>query len=375
MPEKKKILHLITGLEVGGAEMMLLKTLPKLQEDFDNRVCCIRNRGPIGERLEEAGIPVFFLDLNSILDFGAIFRFRNIIKKFGPNILVTYLIHADLFGRIFGRLFGVKKIVCSQRGKLLHWEFLRLADRLTKYLVTKYIVQTETAQEELMKKLHLSKEQFKIIPNAIDTKDFTFEMNREKKRAELSLKSDDIVITCVSKLRRGKGHNYLLEAFEQLRHYSERRQKSHTNRRFKLLIVGDGEQKEILLKQIESYKSKSNILFIGNRNDVKELLRISDIFILPTLGEGMSNALLEAMASGLPVITTDIPENNELIKNGKTGILVPIKDSDSLAKAIEDLLSDGERRKNLSENSKRNISEYFDVRIVVSKLTGFLDEL
>lgn len=375
MSEKKKILHLITGLEIGGAEMMLLKTLPRLQDTFDNRVCCIRGHGPMGKRLENAGIPVFYLNLRPISIFVSIFRFRSIIKDFRPDILVTYLIHADLFGRLFGRLFGIKKIICNQRGKLLQWEFLRIVDYATKSLVTKYIVQTKIAQRELMQKLRLPKERFMVIPNAIDTEEFNFEMDRGKKRAELSLASDDIVITCVSKLRRGKGHKYLLEAFEQLRHYSERLQKSHTNRRFKLLIVGDGEQKEILLKQIESYKSKSNILFIGNRNDVKELLRISDIFILPTLGEGMSNALLEAMASGLPVITTDIPENNELIKNGKTGILVPIKDSDSLAKSIEDLLSDGERRKNLSENSKRNISEYFDVRIVVSKLTGFLDEL
>lgn len=363
---KKKILHLITGLEVGGAETMLLKTLPQLQSSFDNRVCCIIGRGPMGGRLENAGIPVFYLDLRPISILGSILRFRSIIKDFRPDILVTYLIHADLFGRIFGRLFGIKKIICSQRGKLLQWEFLRLADRLTKYLVTKYIVQTEVSREELMRKLRLPAERIAVIPNAIDVTEFEFELDKEKKRASLGLAADDIAITCVSKLRRGKGHEYLLEAFDGVhREYPKT----------KLLIAGDGERKQELLDQAVRYSSKPSILFLGNRDDVKEMLRISDIFVLPTLGEGMSNAIMEAMASGLPVITTDIPENRELIEHEKTGILVPIKDSSSLAKAIKNLLGDGQRRRNLGESSKRGISESFDTGIVVSKLTRFLDEL
>ena len=377
---KKKILHLITGLEIGGTEMMLLKTLPRLQGNFDNYVCCIMGHGPIGKRLEKAGIHIHYLELKNIFDVGAVWKFRKVVREFRPDILGTYLIHADLFGRIFGRLFGIRRIICNQRGKLLQWEFLRIVDRATKFLVTRYIVQTETAKQELMRKLHLPGGRFEVIPNIIDPAEFNFEIDIKKKREEFDLSPDDIVIICVSKLRRGKGHEYLLEAFEQLHNipllcHPGLNPGSSPKHNLKLLIVGDGEQKENLLKQAEGYTSKEDILFLGNRTDVKEILAISDIFVLPTLGEGMSNAIMEAMASGLPVITTDIPENSELIENGKTGILVPIKDSPSLAKAIEDLLGDGQRRKNLGENSKRNISENFDTEIVVSKLTKFLDEL
>ena len=134
---KKKILHLITGLEIGGAEMMLLKTLPRMQEDFDNRVCCIRGHGPIGKKLEKAGVPVYYLNLKNIFDLGIILRFKKIIKEFQPKILVTYLIHADLFGRIFGRIFGIKKITCSVRVKLVQWKYfpLLIIDGLTSFLV------------------------------------------------------------------------------------------------------------------------------------------------------------------------------------------------------------------------------------------------
>lgn len=346
--------------------MMLLKILPRLQEHFDNRVCCIVGHGPMGKRLEDAGVSVVYLELKNVFDFGAVLRFRRVIKEFQPNILVTYLIHADLFGRIFGRLFGIKKIICNQRGKLLQWEFLRIIDRATKFLVTAYVVQTETAKHELMEKLRLPEEKFTVIPNAIDSKEFEFELDKNRKRAILGLLENDIVITCVSRLRRGKGHEYLFEAFENIHN-------DHQNT--KLLIVGDGEQKQAFLNQTKNYPSKSDILFLGNRDDVKELLKISDIFILPTLGEGMSNSIMEAMASELPIITTDIPENRELIENRKTGILVPIKDASSLAKATKDLLDDIQQRRILGENSKKNISKNLDTRVVILKLTIFLNEL
>ncbi len=364
MKKKKKILHLITGLEVGGAEMMLLKTLPRLQDTFDNRVCCIRGRGPMAEKLQEAGIPVFFLDLKSFFDLGSILRFRRIVKDFQPKILVTYLIHADLFGRVFGRVFGIRKIVCNQRGKLLQWEFLRILDRLTTCLVTKYIVQTSVAREELVQKLHLPEERFEIIPNAIDTKEFDFTFDTEKKQKELNILPNETTLICVSNLRRNKGHEYLLEAFEKIEKHN-----------IKLLIVGDGERKEELKNQTKNYTSRKRILFLGKRYDVKELLKISTIFILPTLGEGMSNAIMEAMACGVTVITTDIPENRELINHEKTGILVPPRNSDALAKAIERLIADPMLRDRLGASARTSIEEHFDVSVVTKRMQSFLKSL
>ncbi len=361
--QKKKILHLITGLEIGGTEMMLLKTLPRMQNDFDNRVCCIHGHGPIGKQLEERGVPVYYLDLRHPLDIKIIPRFKKIVQEFKPDILITYLIHADLFGRIFGKLFGVKKIICNQRGKLLQWEFLRIFDRVTKSLVTKYIVQTEVAKQELMKKLQLSAEKFEIIPNAIDIEEFNFEINKDKKREELGLIPTNIVITCVSKLRRGKGHRYLLEAFEQL-----------SDKNFHLLIVGDGEQKQELLKKISNYSSKENVHFLGNRNDVKEILKISDVFILPTLGEGMSNAIMEAMAASLPVITTDIPENRILIEHEKNGILIPKENTSEIVTAIEGILAHTDKAHSIGKSAQEKINKLFSIQRHTTDFAEFLSK-
>lgn len=366
MTQRKKILHLITGLEVGGAEMMLLKTLPLLQSEFDNHVCCIRGHGPIGARLEAAGVPVSYLELRSPFDFGVILRFRKIVREFQPEILVTYLIHADLFGRIFGRLFGIRKIICSQRGKLLQWEFLRILDRWTASLVTKYIVQTEVAKKELSKVLRVSTKKFQVIPNAIDLTEFDFYLDEKQKKTTLDIPDNHTVITCVSNLRRGKGHEYLLQAFERI---------FQTHRDLTLLIVGNGERMNELIDLVSSYASKENIKFLGNRTDVKDILRISDIFVLPTLGEGMSNAIMEAMASGIPIVTTDIPENRELIENNVSGVLVFPKDSENLAITLKTMANDPLLRKRLGVAARRVLEEKFSLPIITEKLSGLFHAL
>ncbi|MFA6184001.1 MAG: glycosyltransferase [Parcubacteria group bacterium] len=356
--KRKRILHLITGLEIGGAEMMLLKTLPKMQDDFDNRVCCIMGHGPMGKKLEEAGIPVYYLNLKNIFELGLILRFRKVTKELKPNILVTYLIHADLFGRVFGRLFGIKKIICNQRGSLLQWEFLRVIDRLTKCLVTHYIVQTKVTKRELAQKLHLPLEKFTVIPNSIDVSEYKFELDKDAKKKELGINPTNQNIVCVSNLRRSKGHEYLLEAFEEI--YAK-------NNNINLLIVGDGEREVELREKTENYSSKNNIYFLGKRSDVKEILRISDVFILPTLAEGMSNAIMEAMATGLAIITTAIEVNKELIQDNYSGLLVPTQNSIAISQSIDKITYNLKLKNQLRFNAKEKIINNFSVKACVEK--------
>lgn len=363
---RKKILHFVSGLEVGGTETQLLRIVPLLQGDLDNRVCCFSGRGPIGKLLEEKGVKVYYLDFKGRKDIFVYWRFGQVLREYKPDVLVTYLIHCDLIGRFWGRIFGVKKVVCSQRGSLLQWEFLRIFDRLTTFLVTKYLVQTEVAKLELSKKLALSEDRFFTIPNGIDLSEYDFPLDQERKKLELGIPIENKNIVCVSKLRRGKGHEYLLEAFEGL--YKKVKNVS-------LLIVGDGEKRDDLHNQIKDYASKNSIYFLGDRNDVKEILRISDIFVLPTLGEGMSNALLEAMAAELPIIATDIPENRELITNGSTGILVPKQSSIQITNACLRLIENSQLRESLSKSTKEAIRARFEIKHITSCLSEFFQNL
>ena len=170
----------------------------------------------------------------------------------------------------------------------------------------------------------------------------------------------------MSNLKPRKGYEELLMAFEETYQHAKD---------ISLLVVGQGNQKEKYSEQIKDYSSKNNIHFLGNRSDVKELLRISDIFVLATHSEGMSNALLEAMASRLPIITTDIDVNKAVIESNLSGILVPIQDSHALAMQIQLLIKNKNVRIALGEHAYRTIEEKFEMKRVVSMITSVYKEI
>lgn len=364
MPNKKKILHLITGLEVGGAEMMLLKTLPRLREDFDHHVCCLRGRGPIGTELEKAGITVSYLDLGSIFDFGIIFRFREVIQQFRPDTLVTYLIHADLFGRILGRLFGIKTIICSVRVKLIQAKYLPLLllDAFTSPFVSHYHFNSQTVADMYQRWFCLPKRKITVIPNGLEIEKYNIPVDIEAKKRALSIPAGIPLIGCVGRLEQQKGHRYLIEALALLK---------KNNQPIFLVIVGDGSEREVLERQARNLKVENALIFLGRRNDVPEILQLFDAFVLPSLYEGMSNALMEAMAVGLPIVATNIPENEELITAEKTGLLVPPKDSSALAAAVERILADTSMAASLKENAQKRASQQFDITSIVSQYREF----
>ncbi|MBP6034013.1 MAG: glycosyltransferase, partial [Candidatus Moranbacteria bacterium] len=127
-------------------------------------------------------------------------------------------------------------------------------------------------------------------------------------------------------------------------------------------------------QQIGKYQSKENIYFLGRRTDVPQLLKISDLFVLPTLFEGMSNALMEAMAIGLPIITTDISENRTLIENKKTGLLVPVKNSSTITQAIKQIKENPLLLEQLPKEAKATIKNSFSLEKIATRWEDILTD-
>ena len=364
---KKKILHLITGLEIGGAEMMLLKTLPRMQNDFDNRVCCINGHGPMGEKLEAAGVPVYYLNLKNIFDLDIIWRFKKIIKEFNPDILVTYLIHADLFGRILGRIFGIKKIICSVRAKLIQVKYLPLLflDALTSPLVTHYHFNSQTVANMYHKFFFLPKRKITIIPNGLEIGKYDIHIDTQKKKEALGISQNKTVLGYTAKLREQKGHKYLITAFAEV---------LKNDKDIVLILIGDGDERKNIERQAHDLGISNDLILLGNRDDVPEILQIIDIFVFPTLFEGMSNALMEAMAAGKPIIATDIPENKELINDNVSGILVPAKKSSAIAESILKLITNKLQVQNIAANAKNKASKRFSLEKITQEMISFLNQ-
>lgn len=348
--KKQKVIHFISDLDIGGTEKSLLTLLPALQHAFENTVCCALGHGSIGRKLEQKGIPVHYLDLQNRFDIRGIMRLYQLLTTVKPAIIVTYLIYADIVGRIAARLARVPAVVSSQRSSLHKRDYLRLPDRITSCCVDLYIAQTEHAKQKLIQKLKISPHKITAIPNPIDQQTVT--TDRVVMRAQVGIPPTAIVITCVSNFRPGKGHATLLEAFEHL---------YQRNPHLVLVLIGDGMLKNKLILQTKSYASHVAIRWLGLRDDIPEILAISDIFVLPTRAEGMSNALLEAMAAGLPCIASNIPANKAVITNEMNGLLFVTNNSANLSNKIELLLKNQSFAKQLGIAARADVKKHHSV--------------
>lgn len=369
MTSKKKIFHIIQSLGNGGWENALLRTLPLLS-DFEHKIITLKELGELTSKFVASGIPVETVHCNGIIDIPGVLRLRKLARTERPDIILTYLFHADAIGRLALQNITSAPVIpfLGTTYNYSRYFFIRIFERLSKSFVFHYLANSEVVKETYVKKFKISPKKITTISTGIDTDFFDLVKPDPELLKTLSINSDDFVIICVANLHLNKGHQYLLKAFEQLHH-------TNTKKPLKLLLVGDGTEKESLKKQIENYNSKSNILFLGRRTDVPKLLKISHLFILPTLFEGMSNAILEAMACSLPVITTNIPENCVLIEDKKTGFLILPKSSSEIARVIREILNNQNETKKIGIAAMEFIHKNFSIKTSAESLRKFLNSL
>jgi glycosyltransferase involved in cell wall biosynthesis len=356
----KRVLHLITGLEKGGgAEHMLLKTLPLLKS-AEHAVCAIRGRGEMGARLEEKGVKVFYLQMKNYFDFGVIKRYKDVVKNFSPDIQVNYLIHADVFGRIFGKRFGAKKIVSYIRNRHIKSIF-QIFDFLTLHSVDYLLANSEAVLKFYRHRYHFPENRSAAIPNAIDLTPVP-DGDLDKLRNELQINEDDLVITTIASLHKQKDLPTFLRAVSIV--------KEKGLIKPKVFICGQGPEKDNLEELAGVLGLKENVFFLGVRNDVYDILKISGAFVLPSLHEGMSNALLEAMKEGCPCIVSAIPENTELITDKKSGLTFPPGNDVALAEKIMAVAASDAAAKALADEAHKVVARY-DLGKIIAELDEF----
>ncbi len=344
--------------------MALLRMLPKINEEVENIIVTIEKEGSLAAEFRKRGIEVIALNQKNYYNPISYIQLAKKIKSLHPDLLITHLFHADVIGRLIIQWV----LPCRTISSLVttynfdtYW-FPRLFEKTTRYLCDGYMANAQSVKQAYVEKFGVAEKKITVLPCAMDLELFTSLESSQELKNSLGITDEDFVIICVANLHVNKGHTYLLTAFESF---------FQKNKTGKLLLVGQGQEKENLQRQVSSYLSKNNIFFLGQRSDVPKLLRISSIFVLPTFFEGMSNAIMEAMASGLPVITTDIPENRELITDQKTGLLCPTKNAQAINKAIERLFQNPHERALLSKNALNLMETTYSLPHVTSQWIAF----
>ncbi|MCB0208525.1 MAG: glycosyltransferase [Anaerolineae bacterium] len=351
--ENIPIVHLITELSTGGAQMALFRLLQQInRRQFTPVVACLYNGdGAVAQQIRGLDIPVIDLGMKTKLHWGAFWRLYLLLRRTRPTILHTWLFHANLPGRLVGRLAGVPTIICSERTMAMESEWRYRLNRWTIGLVDHVVAVSANVRDFSIAHIGLPAEKVTVIYNGLP--DTTASVaSRQQARQELDLPADACVIGAVSRLDPVKGIDILLQAMVSIEDAM-------------LVVVGDGPQRAYLQKVVADLGLTTRVRWVGYRADVRALLPAFDIFVQPSLHEGLPNTVLEAMAARLPVVATAVGGTPELVEQGTTGLLVPSQDVAILSEAINALKNNPELCWQMGQVGFDRVHRYFTVEQMV----------
>jgi glycosyltransferase involved in cell wall biosynthesis len=232
--------------------------------------------------------------------------------------------------------------------------------------INQLISVSDVQRENLIKYLHINPAKIKTIWNGVSPSLEQSQQTISNKRAEFGYHSDDIVIGCVAVLTKQKGVENFLEAISLIKNQFKNA---------KFLIVGGGPLQQELQEKAKNLNIANKVHFAGWRSDAREILPILDIYVMPSLWEAFSVALLEAMAAKLPIIVTDIAEHSKLIKHKVRGLLIPPRDPKALADAIATLVNNREMRKGFAQSSYQFFLQNLTIEKMIEKHEQLYAEL
>ncbi|NQT32164.1 MAG: glycosyltransferase [Candidatus Omnitrophica bacterium] len=366
--KKAKVIHMVEDLEVGGMESIVLAIACGIDRDkYDPEVWCVHKRGGFLEKLEAAGIKVVDMGINSCYNPKGIMKLSSSLKEARPDIVHTHSYFVNVAGRIAARMAGVPRVVTHIHNAYVHYSFLNcVIEKILSYFTDKIICCSEAVRNFAIKKEKINFSKLAVIYNGIDLQRFDHMPEKAVARRSLGINDDEILITSVASLTEKKGQKYLVEAAADI-------VKEHSN--VKIMLVGKGPLKNKLEEDARRLNLSSSIVFLGVRHDIPEILGASDIFVLPSLVEGLSLAIIEAMAAGLAVVATNVGGNPEVVHDGITGTIIPPEDPEALSEAVKALLLDNRKLKTMGWDGRRVCREEFSQEIMIRKIEQLYDSL
>lgn len=333
----RRIAFCITDLDVGGAEQCLVNIACGLDRaDWLPHVYCLSRRGALADRLEEQGIACTCLNWRGWRDARRMTLLARKLRAWRPDLLQTFLFHANMAGRIAGRIARVPVVVSGIRVAEREQKWHVQLERLTRGLVTHHVCVSRSVANFSLRKAGLRPETVTVIPNGVDVPRFS--KAKPFSNEELEASPDTQWIIAVGRLHPQKGHRILIDAAAPV---------LRANPQWRLMIVGEGPLRDELQARIDSLECQQQIRLLGFRDDVPRLLKSAALFVLPSLWEGQPNVVLEALAAGLPVIATGVEGVAELIESGAKGLIVEPANIDALQTALSSLVESEARRTDL----------------------------
>ncbi|MBN1871087.1 MAG: DUF3473 domain-containing protein [Candidatus Omnitrophica bacterium] len=349
-----KILHIISSSGYFGAESVMLDLLTLLKKKGDAPfLACLKNvhksNPEVFHRAIEKNIPARVITCRRRFDPSAIRKLVNLVKKEKMQIIHTHGYKGSFYGLIVSKIAKVP-IVTTLHGWTGEDRKVRFYDWLDKRLLKRmdHVVSVSPQIYQHVQKMVINNGKVSFVPNSVDMDRFNPNTRERDIRKEFGL-GKAFVIGAVGRLSVEKGHKYLLEAFRRI---------CNVQQNVKLLIVGDGEENAYLKQRAREMRMEDNVVFAGFQKEMVPIYKSMDIFVLPSLKEGIPISLLEAMSMKVPVIASDVGGVSYVISNDD-GILVRPRSSDELKEAIFTLMNKKGLRDKLTRNAYNNVKRRF----------------
>ena len=377
MAPQPLVAHIIYALSTGGLENGLVNIINRSPSDrYRHIVICLTTADEFVQRITVKDVQVIQLRMRPGYDLRCYLHLRRVLRELRPDI-----IHSRNMAALEAQLCGIglrnMKRVHGEHGREVNdidgsnWKYL-LFRKFMRLFVDRYIAVSRDLENWLISTVGVDSQNVRQIYNGVDHRQFVPQSVKPSALLPQQWRHHDgiVVVGTVGRLTPVKDQQLLLHAVAKLRS-----DQPGLADRLRLLVVGDGPLYPTLSRMVEELSLQDVAWLAGDRKDVASLLQVMDIFVLPSLGEGISNTVLEAMSSGLPVIATAVGGNVELVEEGFNGRLIPSGDCQALADAMACLITDSEERARQGANARLRVCQRFDWSRTVNDYLSVYDEL
>ena len=362
------IAHVIFRLDVGGLENGLVNLINQMPPGvYRHAIICVTSATEFRNRITASDVTIIELNKKPGKDLMVYWRFFWALRRLRPDVIHTRNVNTIEFQPI-AALAGVRTRIHGEHGWDVHdlhgtSRKYRVLRKIVRPFIDRFIVVSTGLRDYLTESIRVPPERVVLIYNGVDLGKFCPRETRERETKQAdSAGGEPIVIGTIGRMKEVKNQRLLAKAFIGLAN-----QCPDGRSRVRLLMVGDGPLRNGLMNDLSKARLKAVSSFPGARDNIAELLRGIDIFILPSRNEGISNTILEAMATGLPVVATRVGGTPEIVFDGITGTLINDDDVPGLMSAISNYVEDPELRRRHGLAARERVQADFNLDLMVGK--------
>ena len=367
---RQTILYAITSLDMGGEERHLLELARYMRDGGHSvRVCCLRGRGVIGQRLEEEGFPVVYFNEpefpNARVLLKSAWQIAGLIREHSVDLVHSFLVRANVEVRLAAKLARARCAIVNSEA-CINLRKSRTAiwlDRSTFRWCDVVLANSRAVAGVLSRREGVPAAKIKVVYQGIDIARFK---NAGRSTHAAASTPRDIVIGYVGRLHPEKGPGYLIEAAALM---------SKTTRRFRLVMVGDGPEASRLRRMVDAHGLCDCVEFAGVQADIVSYMRSFDILAIPSLEEGLPTVAMEALACGVPIVASAVGGTPEVVQHGQTGLLVPAEVATSLADALLSLITNESLRRRIAQNVPRVAEQKFQATRMLAQTARVYEDV